>query len=167
MSACLPPSSPQPPWRWDGAWKVWRCSGTCVLPLATLLENIAGVYLPLSLGATVVLEPLASLGFTGSSQLDIPRLLAVINRVRPHSVILVPELAAVLVSAAETGALDTASFQFVAVGGGKVSPRMLERARAVGLPMYEGYGLSECGSVVALNVPGAAWPVRSGVRSTM
>ncbi|MGQ3058276.1 MAG: AMP-binding protein, partial [Nevskia sp.] len=46
----------------------------------------------------------------------------------------------------------------VAVGGASVSPRLIDRAVALGLPVYEGYGLSECGSVVALNRPGAARP---------
>jgi long-subunit acyl-CoA synthetase (AMP-forming) len=39
------------------------------------------------------------------------------------------------------------------VGGAKVAPQIIDAARAVGLPVFEGYGLSECGSVVALNTP--------------
>ncbi len=126
----------------------------CVLPLATLLENIAGVYLPLLMGATVTVPPLQSLGMTGSSGLDIGHLVAGINQSEPQSLILVPELAMALVAAAEQGQLDSRSFRFLAVGGGRVSPELLARARAAGLPLYEGYGLSECSSVVALNVPG-------------
>ncbi|WP_323750146.1 AMP-binding protein [Marinobacter sp.] len=127
----------------------------CILPLATLLENIAGVYLPLLMGATVTVVPLKMLGMTGSSGLDLSCLVAGINRYQPHSIILVPELAMALVSAAEQGILYGAQFRFLAVGGGRVSPDLLARGRAVGLPLYEGYGLSECGSVVALNVPDA------------
>ena len=130
----------------------------CVLPLATLLENIAGVYLPLTMGGTVVLEPLASLGMGGSSDLDAGRLIRAINRHHPDSMILVPELAAALVRAAEHGLLDTSGFHFLAVGGGKVSDDLLSRARVIGLPLFEGYGLSECGSVVALNRPGDERP---------
>jgi long-subunit acyl-CoA synthetase (AMP-forming)/pyrroloquinoline quinone (PQQ) biosynthesis protein C len=127
----------------------------CILPLATLLENVAGVYLPLLMGATLTIAPLQTLGMTGSSGLDVSRLAAGLNRHQPHSVILVPELAMALVAAAEQGLLTTDSFRFLAVGGGRVSPDLLARGRAMGLPLYEGYGLSECGSVVALNVPGA------------
>ncbi|MFO8142118.1 MAG: AMP-binding protein [Marinobacter sp.] len=129
----------------------------CILPLATLLENIAGVYLPLLMGATVTVVPLQTLGMTGSSGLDLSRLVAGINYHRPHSLILVPELAMALVMAAEQGQLNSASLHFLAVGGGRVSRDLLARGRAVGLPLYEGYGLSECGSVVALNVPGAEY----------
>lgn len=126
----------------------------CILPLATLLENIAGVYLPLLMGATVTVAPLRSLGMTGSSGLDLGRLIAGINHSKPQSLILVPELAMALVASAEQAQLDTRSFRFLAVGGGRVSPDLLIRGRAAGLPLYEGYGLSECSSVVALNVPG-------------
>ncbi|RBP32284.1 long-subunit acyl-CoA synthetase (AMP-forming) [Marinobacter pelagius] len=126
----------------------------CILPLATLLENIAGVYLPLLMGATVNVAPLQTLGMNGSSGLDLERLVAGINRSEPQSLILVPELAMALVAAAEQGQLESRSLRFLAVGGGRVSPELLARGRAVGLPLYEGYGLSECSSVVALNVPG-------------
>ena len=126
----------------------------CILPLATLLENIAGVYLPLLMGSTVMVAPLQDLGMTGSSGLDIGRLVQGINEHQPQSLILVPELAMALVSAAEQKQLDSNSFRFLAVGGGRVSSDLLARGRAVGLPLYEGYGLSECSSVVALNVPG-------------
>ena len=126
----------------------------CILPLATLLENIAGVYLPLLMGATVEVAPLASLGMSGSSGLNIQVLTTSLNRVRPHSLILVPQVAQALVEAAESGVLDPRDFRFLAVGGGKVAPELLARARDLQMPLFEGYGLSECGSVVALNVPG-------------
>lgn len=47
------------------------------------------------------------------------------------------------------------TLRFMAVGGGKVSPKLLQEAASLGLPVYEGYGLSECGSVVSLNTPKA------------
>ncbi len=130
----------------------------CVLPLATLLENIAGVYVPLLMAATVVIRSLSDLGFTGSSQLDVGHLVAAFEEVSPESAILVPEIAHQLVTSVRAGRKLPSSLRFLAVGGGKVSPALLAEASALGLPLYEGYGLSECGSVVALNVPGSHRP---------
>jgi long-subunit acyl-CoA synthetase (AMP-forming) len=45
------------------------------------------------------------------------------------------------------------SLKFVAVGGAKTPVALIESARSKGIPAYEGYGLSECSSVVALNTP--------------
>jgi long-subunit acyl-CoA synthetase (AMP-forming) len=39
---------------------------------------------------------------------------------------------------------------------------LLRRARAQGLPAFQGYGLTECGSVVAVNRPGADRPGSCG-----
>jgi long-chain acyl-CoA synthetase len=127
----------------------------CVLPLATLLENIAGVYAPLLAGAAVELLPMAEIGFSGASQFDVQRFLSALQRSQPHSLILVPQLLLMLVAAAEQGAALPASLRFIAVGGGRVAPNLLRRAELLGLPVYEGYGLSECASVVCLNTPGA------------
>jgi long-subunit acyl-CoA synthetase (AMP-forming) len=82
-------------------------------------------------------------------------LLGTLSREQPNSLILVPELLQALVIAAERGWQPPASLQFVAVGGAKVSRELLARADAVGIPVHEGYGLSECASVVCLNTPGS------------
>lgn len=58
-----------------------------------------------------------------------------------------------LVEAVEGGFDRPLGLRFAAVGGAPVSPRLLERAAAAGLPVFEGYGLSECCSVVCLNTP--------------
>lgn len=127
----------------------------CVLPLSTLLENLAGVYAPLLAGGSVIAPPLAEVGLTGSSALDVGKLLSCIERHQPNSLILVPEMFNALTQAAAGGWQPPSTLQFVAVGGGKVSPELLRQARHAGIPAYEGYGLSECSSVVSLNVPSA------------
>ncbi|SDS75902.1 AMP-binding protein [Pseudomonas oryzae] len=127
----------------------------CVLPLAVLLENLAGNYAPLLLGACLETPSLASVGMRGASQFELPAFLATLARVRPSSLILLPQLLLALVGAAERGVALPDSLHFIAVGGGRVAPQLLERAEALGLPVFEGYGLSECASVVCLNTPEA------------
>ncbi|VXC74895.1 putative Long-chain-fatty-acid--CoA ligase [Pseudomonas sp. 8Z] len=125
----------------------------CILPLATLLENIAGIYAPLLAGACVELMPMAQIGLTGASGFDLMRFLQALQASQPHSLILLPQLLLALVSAAERKLPVPSSLRFVAVGGGRVSAQLLHRADAMGLPIFEGYGLSECASVVCLNTP--------------
>lgn len=127
----------------------------CLLPLAVLLENVAGVYAPLAAGMEVCVPPLAETGLRGSSAFDPIACLAAIRSWQAESVILLPQMLAALATALERGAPPPKSLRFAAVGGAKVSSALILRARALGFPVYEGYGLSECASVVALNVPGA------------
>ena len=115
-----------------------------------MLENIAGVYAPLLAGGEVLLMPDAGRGFAGSSLANPQQLLGLISQTQPHSLILVPELLQLLVQAALKGWPVPASLQFIAVGGAKVAVDTLRQAAALKLPVFQGYGLSECGSVVAL-----------------
>ncbi len=122
-----------------------------MLPLATLLENIGGLYAPLWLGATSILPGLASLGWQGASGFDVTLAHRQLEKHRPHSLILVPQLLeALLGDSPDPACHDT---RFIAVGGARVAPSLLDAAHASGWPVYEGYGLSECASVVALNRP--------------
>jgi acyl-CoA synthetase (AMP-forming)/AMP-acid ligase II/pyrroloquinoline quinone (PQQ) biosynthesis protein C len=130
----------------------------CVLPLPVLLENVGGARTALLAGAECVLPPLAAVGLAGATGFDPLACLAAIGRERAESVILLPQMMLALTLALEAGAPRPPALRFAAVGGAKVSRALLERARAAGLPAYEGYGLTECASVVALNLPGADRP---------
>lgn len=127
-----------------------------LLPLATLLENIGGLYAPLWLGGSVSLPSLATLGWKGASGFDSAAGWQVIHRQAPDSLILVPQLLSALLTQQGEKPLDFG--RFFAVGGAAVSPALLTRAERAGWPVFEGYGLSECASVVTLNRPGECCP---------
>ena len=112
----------------------------CLLPLAVLLENVAGVYTTLLAGATLCLPPIKH---------ESAALHAAIDNYQATSCILVPELLQMLLAADKP--LPTLSY--AAVGGARVSPELLKAAASKGIPVYEGYGLSEASSVVAVNTP--------------
>jgi long-subunit acyl-CoA synthetase (AMP-forming) len=129
----------------------------CILPLSTLLENVAGVYASLLAGATIHVYPSDTVGFAGSS-FDVKKLFSTLALSQASTVILIPELLNALIHLCETEtalsyATTLAHLRFVAVGGAHVSAALLQRAAAVGLPVFEGYGLSESASVVTLNTP--------------
>lgn len=124
-----------------------------LLPFSTLLENIGGIYAPLLSGGTVIALPQQTLGFNGSSGFDLAQLLSTISHYQPQSMIVLPELLTALVKAIQQGWQAPTTLTFIAVGGSKVSQALLDDAHDVGLPVFEGYGLSECGSVVSLNTP--------------
>lgn len=118
----------------------------CVLPLAVLLENVAGVYAGLMAGCTINLSGLQVFGQ------NYEHVHKVLKGTEASSAILVPEILRTLMAqVAVHGPLP--HLKFIAVGGSKVDPALVMQARAMGLPVYEGYGLSECASVVSLNTP--------------
>ncbi|MDR2155366.1 MAG: AMP-binding protein, partial [Burkholderiaceae bacterium] len=133
----------------------------CVLPLATLLENVAGVYAPLLAGGVVEVRGMETLGMSGSRMTDPRRFLRTIDEARPDTLILIPQLLQLLVQSVQVG-WTPPPLRFIAVGGSRVSAALVQAARAAGLPVYEGYGLSECASVVSLNTPAHDLPGSCG-----
>lgn len=123
----------------------------CLLPFSTLLENIAGIYAVLLSGGTVVIASDEQRGFKGSKLINPHALLGAISSTQLNTLILVPELLKLLVTASKQGWQAPSSLTFIAVGGAKVDGQLISQAHALGLPVYQGYGLSEAGSVVALN----------------
>ncbi len=134
----------------------------CVLPLPVLLENVAGLYAPLLAGGCVITVPLHDLGFTDSSSVDPATFLSSLSHYQPNTLILVPQLLTILDRAMAMGWTPPTSLRFIAVGGARVAAPLVERVRERGLPVYEGYGLSECASVVSVNCPGRDRPGTSG-----
>lgn len=113
-----------------------------VLPLAVLLEQIGGLYATLLAGGTYVFAQVQTNPMGLAEALDAHDI---------TSCILVPELLKLLLAQTTPGMF--AKLQFVAVGGARVAPELLHQAQLMGLPVYEGYGLTESASIVAVNTP--------------
>lgn len=122
-----------------------------ILPLPLLLETIGAICVPLLAGARVRFDALLS---ATALKGHVSHLNAAISAHQPTSTILVPELLTAWVADLElSGARPPSSLRFVAVGGAPVAEESTRKAWSLGIPVYEGYGLSECCSVVALNTP--------------
>ena len=122
-----------------------------VLPLPLLLETICSIFIPTLLGAYVHFD-------TGLAEQvgrgDPTGIAKAFETHRPTMSVLVPQLlkhwAAELQAVSQTA---PSSLRFVAVGGAPVPKQVANTAWSLGIPVHEGYGLSECCSVVAVNRP--------------
>jgi long-subunit acyl-CoA synthetase (AMP-forming) len=128
-----------------------------LLPLSILLENIGSVYAPVIAGAEINVPDAEDLGLNGSSRIDTAVFSDLLNRVKPTTMILPPQLLKLLVALAEQQLLPD-SFRYIAVGGAPVGIALLDAARELELPVYQGYGLSEACSVVAVNTIESNYP---------
>jgi long-subunit acyl-CoA synthetase (AMP-forming) len=141
-----------------------------ILPLAQLLEQICGIFLPILAGAETVFRFEATKALFGAPIAPLAEAFADVN---PTTSLLAPGLLGRWVAELETRQQRApASLRFVAVGGASSSPALLTAACHAGIPAYEGYGLSECCAVVAMNRPrdnlaGSVGPVLDGIGVTL
>jgi long-subunit acyl-CoA synthetase (AMP-forming) len=112
-----------------------------LLSFSTLLENVAGLYAPLLAGGTICIASSNVRGFNGAQLTDLKKLLSFISQSKPQTMILVPELLQVLLLAVSQGWHPPPELEFIAVGGSRVSTKLLNKAKQAGLPVYQGYGL--------------------------
>ncbi|MCB2051039.1 MAG: AMP-binding protein, partial [Novosphingobium sp.] len=133
-----------------------------LLPPGILLETVGGFFASLLAGGTWVCPPQAAIGLANPFQPDFAAMLAAMADQRITSLILVPEYLGGLVQAMEATGQRLPLLTLVAVGGARVPPELMIRARALGLPVRQGYGMTECASVVSLEDAGDDMPGNAG-----
>lgn len=127
-----------------------------ILPHAQLLEQIAGILVPILAGAQVTLDPAVTTAFLTSDGDTLVRRIAAHD---PSTTVIVPKILSLWLDADMP---VPAHLRLVALGGAPVPAALLDRAASAGIPVCQGYGLSECCSVVSFNRPGANRPGTAG-----
>ncbi len=124
-----------------------------ILPLPLLLETICAIFIPLLVGGKTHFLNQGAKIFGAGQALGVATMF---ENAKPSSSVLVPQLLDAWVEElTASGIRAPATLRFVAVGGAPAPKVLVEKAWALGIPVHEGYGLSECCSVVALNRCGA------------
>ena len=127
-----------------------------ILPFSLLLEQIAAICVPLLAGAPLIIEAKAA---GAVLQGNVEPLIKAYATHQPTASVLVPELLGAWVQGLRAMKMEAPkSLRFIAVGGAPISPALAETAWALGIPAHEGYGLSECCSVVSVNRQGQRKP---------
>jgi len=121
-----------------------------VLPFGILLEQVAGLFASLIAGGTYVPLPGRDIGLANPLRPDGLKLIDSVLGERITSLILVPEYLAALVTAMEASGTRLPQLNLVAVGGAGIAPSLLARANVLNLPVRQGYGMTEAGSVITL-----------------
>ncbi|MCX7544698.1 AMP-binding protein [Marinicella gelatinilytica] len=126
-----------------------------VLPYSILLENMAAVYANsytnMGQGLKIISPSLAQVGLQGSGQFQPEKLVSAMVEHQADSLILMPAMLKSLLNYLTENPTDLSWLRFMAVGGAVCPPMLIEQAHRMGLPVYQGYGISECGSVICLN----------------
>jgi long-subunit acyl-CoA synthetase (AMP-forming) len=125
-----------------------------LLPLPMLLEIICGIMIPSLVGGAVYYERAVAESVGSGHASDV---LGAFERTKPTTSVMVPQLLALYVAQLlAAGKRPPESLRFVAIGGAPLPPAIAVAAQRLRIPAYEGYGLSECASVVAVNCPEAS-----------
>ncbi|WP_169314345.1 AMP-binding protein [Streptomyces piniterrae] len=135
-----------------------------LVPFSLLIEQVTGIYLVICDGGTVVLLP-PEAPLVGTSSFAPRAVLPYTRAARPTALVATPALAEAMVDRAGSALAGGRSLveelfggpdaPLVCCGGAPVDPLTLEKLDGHGVPVYEGYGLSENSSVVSWNTPGA------------
>ncbi|MGI9508871.1 MAG: AMP-binding protein, partial [Geminicoccaceae bacterium] len=110
-----------------------------ILPFAQLLEQVAGIFLPIMAGTETVIAPRTTATLFGGPASAIAE---AFDAARPTTSLLVPQLLNAWVTDLKAKNSRAAKgLRFVAVGGAPTSPHLIDEALALGIPVHEGYGL--------------------------
>ncbi|MGC9272108.1 AMP-binding protein [Acidiphilium sp.] len=156
---------------------LWTCADEhdyrrylSLVPFSLLIEQVTGLYMPFSSGGAVLLPPV-SMPPIGSPDVRASDRLDLIKHARPSALTLTPamveaiaekggEVAAVPVTDSVRSTVVRHVFgqersPFLAAGGAPLDPAILHTLADWGIPVYQGYGLSEKSSVATWNRRGA------------
>ncbi|MBV1774962.1 AMP-binding protein [Burkholderiaceae bacterium DAT-1] len=135
-----------------------------LVPLSLLIEQVTAAYLTFMEGGTLIFTP-ADLPLLGEHGGTTAAMLTLLPEARPAALTLPPSMVEAMLAACRmqpeepTGVRCMRIFgcptpAFIACGGAPTAPAVIDALAGFGIPVYEGYGLSENSSVVAWNAPG-------------
>ncbi|MBU2719249.1 long-chain fatty acid--CoA ligase, partial [Acidithiobacillus ferridurans] len=156
---------------------LWACADEhdyrrylSLVPFSLLIEQVTALYMPFASGGAVLLPP-ASLPPVGSPGVRAGDRLELIEHARPTALTLTPAMVEAIAekgrevatapvtdtvrSAVVHHVFDQDRAPFLAAGGAPLDPAVLYKLADWGIPVYQGYGLSENSSVATWNRRGA------------